>query len=168
MASGDRPREPLRGAAIAIVAAAIAAGGTLAGSYTATLSARDQLTAQIAHEDSIRQYDLRRDTYKRFILVAHEYQEDLGNFAMSTDKKRASELEKDLSNDVSRIETVVSEIELVGGTETGKLAGAIRNALNDAVFATGTESPAKIKSRVDGTFPMLDSFIEAAREELNK
>jgi hypothetical protein len=84
----DRGREPLRGAAIAIVAAAIAAGGTLAGNYMATLSANDQLTVQIAHEDHIRQYDLRRDTYRRFLQVASEYQEDLGNFAIATDQKR--------------------------------------------------------------------------------
>jgi hypothetical protein len=164
----DRAREPLRGAGIAIVAAAIAAGGTLAGNYMATLSAHDQLTAQIAHEDNVRQYDLRRDTYRRFLQVANEYQEDLGNFAIAADEKTASKLEKDLANDVSRVQTAVSEIELIGSTEAGKLAVAVRDALNDAVFATGTEDSDKIKSRVDKTFPMVDSFIAVAREELNR
>jgi hypothetical protein len=62
---------------------------------------------------------------------------------------------------------VVSEIELVGSAEAGRLAGAIRDALNEAVFATGTEDSDKIKSRVDRTFPMVDSFIATARDELN-
>jgi hypothetical protein len=39
----NRRSEPLRGAFIAIVAAAIAAGATLAGNYLASVNARDQL-----------------------------------------------------------------------------------------------------------------------------
>jgi hypothetical protein len=75
--ANNRAREPLRGAFIAILAAAIAAGGTLLGSQLANANARQQLSAQLSHEDRVRQYEVRRDAYENFFSTAGQYELDL-------------------------------------------------------------------------------------------
>jgi hypothetical protein len=161
-------REPLRGAVIAVVAAAIGAAGTLAGNYLASLNAQDQLAAQIAHENSVRRDDLRRDSYRRFISVATKYQTDLGNFTLAESQADSSRLERELANDVTQIQSVWSEIQLVGSDKAADLALEVRDALNDITRATGSTSGNEIRSRVDQTFPKLQLFTDAAHDELNR
>jgi hypothetical protein len=72
--ASEGAQDSLRGAAIAIVAAAIGALGSLGGTYLANNNARSQLASQIAHEDMVRQANIRRDVYKRFIVAVHEFE----------------------------------------------------------------------------------------------
>ena len=70
--ASTRTREPLRGAFIAILAAAIAALGTLAGNQLAASNARDQLSVQLSNDASVRQYEAVRDAYTNFISAGYD------------------------------------------------------------------------------------------------
>jgi hypothetical protein len=159
----SRRREPLRGALIAIVAAAIAAGGTLAGNALASANARDQLAAQIEHEDSIRQDDLRRNAYTRFISVASKYQVDLQRFSLATTEKEASSTNQIVATDISEIESVWSEVQLVGSAKAAGLAGAVRDALNKVTNNASRMDSDEIGRRALGTDPKLRLFITELR-----
>ncbi len=164
----NRRREPLRGAFIAIVAAAIAAGGTLAGNALASANARDQLAAQIEHEDSVRHDDLRRDAYNRFISVASKYEVDLRRFSLATTEKEASSTNQIIATDISEIESVWSEVQLVGSAKAAGLAGAVRDAFDQITNNAGRMTADEIGLRAQRADPKLRLFINAAREELNK
>ncbi len=167
--AGKRISEPLRGAFIAMAAAAIGAGGTLAGNSLAGANARDQLAAQIEHEDNVRQDDLRRDAYQEFISAASQYQIDLRVVAQIAAAQQRPSTEKDLrdiTNDSAQIQIVWSKIEVVGSAKAADLAGGIRKALDD--IAEGGLTPDEIETRAVQIFPMLDRFVEAVRDELNK
>jgi hypothetical protein len=164
----SRRREPLRGALIAIVAAAIAAGGTLAGNALASANARDQLTAQIEHEDSIRHDDLRRDAYTRFISVASKYEVDLRRFSLANTEKEVASTNQIVATDISEIEAVWSEVQLVGSAKAAGLAGAVRDALNKIANNAAGKDFQEIDLRAQRVEPKLHLFINAAREELNK
>jgi hypothetical protein len=164
----SRRREPLRGALIAIVAAAIAAGGTLAGNALASANARDQLAAQIEHEDSVRQDDLRRDAYKRFISVASKYEVDLRRFSLISTEKEVSSTNQTIATDISEIEAVWSEVQLVGSAKAAGLAGTVRDALNQITNNAGGIDFDEIGLRAQRVEPKIRLFINAAREELNK
>ena len=79
--ASNRTREPLRGAFIAILAAAIGAGGTLLGNQLASTNARQQVSAQLSHDDSVRQSELRRTAYAKFTAAATHYEIDLARCA---------------------------------------------------------------------------------------
>jgi hypothetical protein len=164
----NRRREPLRGAFIAIIAAAIAAAGTLAGNALASANARDQLTAQIEHEDSVRQDDLRRDAYNRFVSVASKYQVDLERFSIISTEKEAISLNQLVATDLSQIESVWSEVQLVGSIKAASLAGSVRDALDQITRNSGNVEWADIASKAEQTESKLRLFINAAREELAK
>jgi hypothetical protein len=164
----NRRREPLRGAFIAIVAAAIAAVGTLAGNALASANARDQLTAQIEHEDSVRHDDLRRDAYNRFISVASKYEVDLHRTSLASTEKEASSLNQILATDISEIESVWSEVQLVGSAKAAGLAGAVRDDLDQITKNASSMNADEISLRAERAEPKLRLFINAAREELNK
>jgi hypothetical protein len=164
----SRRREPLRGALIAIVAAVIAAGGTLAGNAVASANARDQLTAQIEHEDSIRQDDLRRDAYTRFISVASRYEIDLLRFSLANTEKEVSSTNQIVATDYSEIQAAWSEVQLVGSTKAAGLAGAVRGALDQITNKASGMDLEEIGRRAQRVEPKLRLFINAAREELNK
>jgi hypothetical protein len=164
----SRRREPLRGAIVAIVAAAIAAAGALAGSALAAANARDQLTAQIEHEDSIRHEDLRRGAYNRFISVASKYQTDFLRFSLVSTEKEISSTNQTIATDISAIESAWSEVQLVGSTKAADLAGEVRDALNKIAYSAEGMSLTELGLRAQRTDPYLRRFINAAREELNK
>jgi hypothetical protein len=86
----------------------------LGGSYLANSNAKEQLSLQIAHETTVRQADLRRDAYKRFIIVANEYQSDLQDILPAIDEKRFSKLAGEIDRDSVRIHSIYAEIQLVG------------------------------------------------------
>ncbi len=75
--ASDKARDQLRGAFIAIIAAVIAAAGTLVGGVLANANAREQLSAQFSHEDTVRQYESRRATYEHFIEATSRVRADL-------------------------------------------------------------------------------------------
>jgi hypothetical protein len=161
----NRRREPLRGALIAIVAAAIAAGGTLAGNYLASVNARDQLAAQFEPEDEVRQDDLRRDVYQRFIAVASKYQIDLRHGASASAQEEAA-INRDIINDITQIQTEWSEVQLVGTAKAAGLAKAVRESL-DKLAINSDLTPEALDRRVQQTLPKLQLFVDTAREELN-
>jgi len=167
--ASNRIREPLRGAFIAILAAAIGAGGTLAGNAIASANAHDQLAAQFAHDDRARQVDLRRDAYENFITAASRYQFDLvrlGILAANGQSNSNTEL-KVLTGDSAQILTLWSEVQLVGSAKAASLARAVRNDLDDITFSRPDLAPEQAVSKALKTKAKLQLFVNVARVELN-
>jgi hypothetical protein len=153
---------PLRGAFIAVVAAAIGTGGTLAGSAIATANASHNLTTQIRHEDQTRQADLRRDAYAKFVSVATRYIIDI-----QIDASDRSALHTDLHDIIA----AYSEIQFVGSREAAQLAGKIWQDLNDItndfndskVNQDGANHRASAAARVT-----IDRFVPVGRKDVNR
>ena len=160
--------DSVKGAAIAIIAAAIGALGSLGGSYLANDNARQQLSLQIAHETAVRQVDLRRDAYKRFIVVANEYQSDLQDILPAIKEKRFPKLAREIDNDSVRIHTAYSEIQLVGSEEAARQAQPVLLGLDKAGRPPGRASEGSLRSEVEATNVVLQRFIDTVREEMNR
>jgi len=156
-----RMPDPLRGAFIAVVAAAIGTGGTLAGSAIATANASHNLTTQIRHEDQTRQADLRRDAYAKFVSVALRYIIDIQTNVSDQSTARA---------DLHDVIAAYSEIQLVGSPEAAQLAVKIGHELSDItnefyngkVYLDGAASRAG--AAADMTF---NRFVPVAKKDLN-
>jgi hypothetical protein len=167
--ASNRRWEPLWGALIAILAAAIGAGGTLAGNQLANVHARAQLAAQFAHDESTRQDDVRRKAYSRFISAVSEYQNDL---TIEADHLRdaptpSKAVISEILTDSAQVRTAWAEVQVVGGTKTTRLATVVREAL-DAVLQLDPLIRDKVFyiAQRDSQYK-LDAFLDAARKELN-
>lgn len=163
---GNSKREPLRGALIAVIAAAIGAGGTLAGNSLAAVNARDQLRIQLEDEERVRQHDARRDAYQGLISVASEYQVDLlrvASEAIEEDRNSTPEENAEIAGDVAQLQSAWGEVQLVGSAQAADLAEDLRTTLND--YASGGNSNEELLDVAN--LPELVDFIDAAREELN-
>jgi hypothetical protein len=157
----ERMPEPLRGAFIAIVAAAIGTGGTLAGSAIASANASHNLTIQISHEDQTRQADLRRVAYAKFVSVAARYIIDI-----QTDVSNQSAVRADLHDVIA----ADSEIQLVGSREAVQLATKIWQDLNGITndFNDGNVDQAGANGRAGAAADMtFDRFVPVARKDVN-
>lgn len=157
-----RMPDPLRGAFIAVVAAAIGTGGTLAGSAIATANASHNLTTQIRHEDQTRQADLRRDAYAKFVSVATRYIIDI-----QTDASNQSATLTDLHDIIA----AYSEIQFVGSPEAAQLANTIRQDLNDISneFNDGKVDQAEATDRTQADIDMtFNRFVPVGRKDLNR
>ena len=74
MSAADPSRRQLiAGALIAVTAALIGAGGTVAGVLVSNQSARWSLNQELRQQDSIRQADLRREAYQDFFHATADY-----------------------------------------------------------------------------------------------
>jgi hypothetical protein len=169
--ANNRAREPLRGAFIAILAAAIAAGGTLLGSQLANANARQQLSAQLSHEDRVRQYEVRRDAYENFFSAAGQYELDLETVSVLAAEKGGSLSVKDfreLTDDAARLLTVTAEVQVFGSAKAVNLANAVRNDLNDILNSALSDrlSPEDTNKRANANEDKLKLFIAAAHDEL--
>jgi hypothetical protein len=167
----DRAREPLRGAFIAILAAAIAAGGTLLGSQLANANARQQLSAQLSHEDRVRQDEARNDAYANFISAASQYELDLETVAAITAEKGLSVKDfKELTGDAGRLLTAAAEVQVVGSVKAVSLAKVVRKDLDDILNSglSNRLSPEDITSRANANERKLIVFAGSAHDELNK
>ncbi len=156
----QRTPEPLRGAFIAIVAAAIGTGGTLAGNAIANANASHNLTTQIGHEDQTRQADLRREAYAEFVSVATRYIIDI-----QTDVNNQSAARADLHDIIA----AYSEIRFVGSLEVARLAAKIWHDLNDITidFFNGDVGPGSANHRAETVAIMvLNRFVPAGRKDL--
>ena len=167
--ASNRRWEPLWAALIAILAAAIGAGGTLAGNHLANVHARTQLAAQLTHDDRARQADVRRKAYSGFISAVSEYQNDLlrevDNLG-DPPKPTAAQI-NEITADSAQLLAVWAEIQLVSGAKVTVLATKVREAL-DAVFQLDPLTKEKIRFIAEkDSEDKLDSFLFAAREELN-
>jgi len=78
----ERPSKALRGASIALVAAAIGSIGSLVGVFVANSNARDNLAAQLEHEDDMRLFDLKREAYQEFFVTAVNFLFDTEAFLL--------------------------------------------------------------------------------------
>ena len=157
-----RMPDPLRGAFIAVVAAAIGTGGTLAGSAIATANASHNLTTQIRHEDQIRQADLRRDAYAKFVSVAIRYIIDIQTNVSDQSTARA---------DLHDVVAAYSEIQLVGSPEAAQLAVKIGQELIDITnkFYNGKVYQDGASSRAGAAADMVrDDFVPVARTDVNR
>jgi len=154
--------EPLRGAFIAIVAAAIGTGGTLAGNAIATANASHNLTTQIGHEDQTRQADLRRAAYAEFVSVATRYIIDIQTNVKNQSAARA---------DVHDIIAAYSAIRFVGSPEAARLAEKIWHDLNGITndFHNGDEDERGANDRAQTVAnTVLNRFVPAGRKDLSR
>ena len=157
-----RMSEPLRGAFIAVVAAAIGTGGTLAGSAIATANASHNLTTQIRHEDQIRQADLRRVAYAKFVSVATRYIIDIQIDVSDQSAARA---------DLHDVIAAYSEIQLVGSQEAAQLAITIWQDLNEISndFNDGKVDQAGANGRASAAADMMfKHFVPVGRKDVNR
>ncbi len=158
----ERMPEPLRGAFIAIVAAAIGTGGTLAGNAIATANASHNLTTQIGHEDQTRQADLRRAAYAEFVSVATRYIIDIQTNVKNQSAARA---------DVHDIIAAYSAIRFVGSPEAARLAEKIWHDLNGITndFHNGDEDERGANDRAQTVAnTVLNRFVPAGRKDLSR
>ena len=170
--ASNRTREPLRGAFIAIVAASIGAGGTLLGNQLASSNARQQLSAQFSHDDSVRQSELRRAVYAKFIAAASQYELDLERVpAIAANKGSLGEKEfRELTSDAGKLLTVSSEVQVVGSAKAASLAKAVRSDLDDILNLGLSDrlSSEEMNSRANANERKLSLFVSAAHDELNE
>jgi hypothetical protein len=156
--------EPLRGALIAVVAAAIGAGGTLVGNSLAAENAREQLAVQLVHDDRVREHDARRDAYQRFIFVASDYELDLVRLIA----KGAEDTEAidSLIPKLTQLQTALGEVQLAAGR--GEATGLAKAVFDELDMATGEGGSPSVEEVTSTVGPLLGDFIEAARAELNR
>jgi hypothetical protein len=169
--ASNRTREPLRGAFIAILAAAIGAAGTLLGNQLASSNAREQVAVQLSHDDSVRQSESRQDAYANFIAGVSEYEIDLERVVLLSGDKPPSKTDlKELIGDVARLETLSSVVQVVGSAKAAGLAVGIRKALDKILNSAlnGDLGPEEILSRANDIEPKLELFAKAARDELRR
>ena len=166
--AGNRTSEPLRGAFIAILAAAIGAGGTLLGNAIASANARDQLVAQFAHDNRVRQVDLRREVYEKFITAASQYQSDIVRLTVLAAGRQSNlkTILKVVTGDSAQMLTLLSEVQVVGSANAASLARAVRNDLDDIAFSDHL-SPEQTVDRANKNKDKLQLFVNAVRTELN-
>jgi hypothetical protein len=167
MASTKTP-EPLRGAFIAILAAAIAALGTLAGNQLAASNARDQLRVQLSYDDSVRQHEALRDAYTNFISATSQAKLDaLRVLQVDIELQRnttATEL-KELHADAAQLEALWADILMIGSRKAAGFASAVTKAY-DALVLTPNQSAEKLHKGTLALQPKLDAFVSNARAEL--
>jgi len=126
----DRNRRPLRGASIAILAAAIGSFGSLIGVVVASANAPADVRAQLDHEDQVRLFDLRRDAYQRFISVATQYVLDV----------QAGRVDESTTiRDTHELLAASSEIHLVGSNDAALDAEDVTGALIEVRTAKEAE-----------------------------
>ncbi len=157
-----RMPELQRGAVIAVVAAAIGTGGTLAGSAIATANASHNLTIQIRHEDQTRQADLRRDAYAKFVSVATRYIIDIET---DVSDQRAAK------TDIHDVVAAYSEIHFIGSSEAAQLAEKIGLELNAITndFMDGKVGRAGAHDRAEAAVDvMLNRFVPVGRNDVNR
>jgi hypothetical protein len=159
--ASDRTREPLRGALIAIVAAAIGALGTLGGNALSTANAR----ALLENENEVRQEDLRRDAYEGFVTAATKLVLEIQAVSV-TEKGDFSAFKRDY---LEVIETL-SAVRLVGSREAAGLAYTIAddliklgNGLNDGLDPV----EARDRAGVIATEKLYGDFVSTGIEELS-
>jgi hypothetical protein len=170
--ASDRARDQLRGAFIAIVAAVIAAAGTLVGGALANANAREQLSAQFSHEDTVRQYESRRDTYEKFIAATSQARADLLILAGQVENNQSTSLrqqEKVLGH-YAQLATLASGVQIVGSRKVAELALLILKTYEQLFRSNlGPKEAAKeIGSTADDVEAARVRFAKAAGDELNK
>jgi hypothetical protein len=151
----------------------VAAGGTLLGSQLANANARQQLSAQLSHEDRVRQYEVRRDAYENFFSAAGQYELDLETVSVLAGEKGGSLSVKDfreLTDDSARLLTVAAEVQVFGSVKAVRLANAVRIDLNDILNSALSDrlSPGDTNIRANRNEGKLNLFIDAAHDELKK
>ena len=166
--ASERAQDSLRGAVIAIVAAAIGALGSLGGTYLANDNARSQLASQLAHEDMVREANVRRDVYKRFIVAVHEFESDLGDVSLATEQKRFPKLAKELAQDSVRVNTVSTELLLVGSARASELAIRITDKLNRTSASVPRLSQSEINHLKEDAHGDLNKFLDVVLDETKK
>jgi hypothetical protein len=170
--ASNRTREPLRGAFIAILAAAIGAAGTLLGNQLASSNAREQVAAQLSHDDSVRHSELRRAAYAKFTAAAIQYERDLVRVTVIAGSKGSlgeKEFTK-LTDDDGRLSTVSADVQVVGSAKAASLAEAVRKDLNEIfnLGLSGRLSGDETIARANADEDKLNLFVRAAHDELNK
>jgi hypothetical protein len=167
--ASTRTREPLRGAFIAILAAAIAALGTLAGNQLAASNARDQLSVQLSYEDSVRQHDAVQDAYTNFIAATSQAKLDaLRVLQVDIERQRnttPAEL-KEIHADAAQLEALSADIQMIGSRKAASFASAVTKAYDDLVFIPN-QSTAELHRGALAVQPKLDDFVSNAHAELN-
>jgi hypothetical protein len=166
--ASTRTREPLRGAFIAILAAAIAALGTLVGSQLAASNARDQLSVQLSHDDSVRQHEALRDAYTNFISATSQAKLDaLRVLQVDIELQRnttATEL-KELHADAAQLEALSADIQMIGSRKAAGLASTVTDAY-DYLILIPNQSTEELHNSTQALTPKLDAFVSNARAEL--
>jgi hypothetical protein len=168
--ASNRTREPLRGAFIAILAAAIGAAGTLLGNQLASANTRHTLSVQLDHDDSARLYELRRDVYAKFISAVSQYEVGLIRAAEHSANQQSQSLSetdlKELTGDFAQLQSEWAEVQVVGSTKAAGLATVVRKGLDD-ILTSENLSADEVGSRAQGIEPKLRVFVNAAHDELN-
>jgi hypothetical protein len=170
--ASNRTREPLRGAFIAILAAAIGAAGTLLGNQLASTNARQQVSAQLSHDDGVRRSELQRAAYAKFTAAAIQFERDLARVTVIAESKGSfgeKEFTK-LIDDEGRLSTLSADVQVVGSAKAASLAEAVRKDLDDIfnLGLAGRLSEEKTIARANANEDKLNLFISAAHDELNK
>ena len=147
-----RTSEPLRGAFIAIIAAAIGALGTLGGNALSNANAQNLLK----HDDEVRQDDLRLDAYSEFTSVATGYV-----IRLETGRTGGS--------DVLEIVAASGNVQLVGSRGAANQAFEIQQALiriTNGVLSRDLDLE-EAKKGAKETEPLISTFVDLASAELN-
>jgi len=170
--ASDRARDQLRGAFIAIVAAVIEAAGTLVGGALANANAREQLSAQFSHEDTVRQYESRRDAYEKFIAATSQARMDLIILAGQVENSQStSPREQQLVlGHYAQLATLASGVQIVGSRKAAALASLILMTFEQLFRSNlGSKEAAKeIESTADAVEAARVHFARTVGDELNK
>ncbi len=166
--ASNRISGPLQGAFIAIFAAAIGAGGTLAGNAIASANAHDQLVAQFANDDRVRHHESLRDAYTKFISATSQAEMDVIRVVVhdtQVHRNTTGTEFKELFGDAAQLQFLSADVQVVGSRKAADLAFAVSGYFKDII---GTDhSTDELFSMASAMEPRLQRLVNVAQDELN-
>src|SRR6266446_6522502 len=150
MLATNRTREPLRGALIAILAAAIGAGGTLIGNQLASVNARTQQSAQFTHDDSVRRHESRQGAYTKFTAAAKHAETDLIivlTHDFQTQQATSPKEFKQVFGDEAKLYAAWSDVQTLGGSKEVALSTEVLDTF-DHILQLNNPSQEELNSRL--------------------
>ena len=166
----NRTREPLRGALIAILAAAIGAGGTLIGNQLASVNARTQQRAEFSHDDSMRRQESQQGSYIKFTAAAKHAETDVIivlQHDFQTGQSTSEKEFKEVFGDEAQLYAAWSDVQTVGSSKEAALATKVLETF-DEILSLNNPSPKTVNSHLNIFESQLTSFVDASRDELNR
>jgi hypothetical protein len=164
----NRTREPLRGAIIAILAAAIGAGGTLIGNQLASVNARTQQRAEFSHDDSARRQESQQGSYTKFTAASKHSETDLIivlQHDFQTGQPTSEKEFKEVFRDEALLYTAWSDVQTVGSIKAAALATEVLDTF-DEILQLNNPSPKEVNSQLNVFESKLKSFVDASRTSL--
>jgi hypothetical protein len=151
-----------------VILAALAVIGTIAGAVVANMGQSNTTRNQLAHEESERLADLRRETYTDFVALALDMQIEM--LVDGSDGLTKSEIEAKFLPKFRACVGGYSKVIVIGTKVASDAAYKVMNALPyKSKYSLGKESltRSQVDKATDAIGDELDNFVNAIQPELH-